>query len=100
MLLVFVSGLIVFALALVSLAVLVGRRRGLTGQSGFWRSALFPAAPVLGLAVAVTFAAADWADADVGRPSLLVMVLVIAAAVLWHRFGLRRRPEGWMPRLG
>lgn len=99
-LLVFTSGLIVFALALVSLAVLVGRRRGLTGQPGFWRSALFPAAPVLGLAIAVAFAAADWADADVGRPSLLVMALIIAAAVLWHRFGLRRRPEGWMPRLG
>ena len=99
-LLVFTSGLIVFALALVSLAVLVGRRRGLTGQPGFWRSALFPAAPVLGLTIAAGFAVADGADADVGRPSLLVMVLVIAAAVLWHRFGLRRRPGGWRPRLG
>ncbi len=99
-LLVFTSGLIVFALALVSLAVLVGRRRGLTGQSGFWRSALFPAAPVAGLVIAAAFAIADWADADVGRPSLVVMALVIAAAILWHRFGLMRRPEGWMPRLG
>ncbi len=99
-LLVFTSGLIVFALALVSLAVLVGRRRGLTGQPGYWRSALFPAAPVLGLAIAAAFAAADWADADVGRPSLLVMALVIAAAVLWHRVGLSRRPDGWRPRLG
>ena len=99
-LLVFTSGLIVFALALVSLAVLVGRRRGLTGQPGSWRSALFPAAPVLGLVIAAIFAAADWADPGVGRPSLLVMALVIAAAILWHRFGLRRRPEGWRPRLG
>ena len=99
-LLVFTSGLIVFALALVSLAVLVGRRRGLTGRPGCWRSALFPAAPVAGLAIAAAFAAADWADADVGRPSLLVMMLVIAAAVLWHRLGLRRRPDGWVPGLG
>jgi anti-sigma-K factor RskA len=80
-LLVFTSGLIVFALALVSLAVLVGRRRGLTGQSGFWRSALFPAAPMAGLLIAAAFAIADWADADVGRPSLLVRALVIAAAI-------------------
>lgn len=99
-LLVFTSGLIVFALALVSLAVLVGRRQGLTGQPGFWRSVLFPAAPMLGLAIAAVFAAADWADADVGRPSLLVMALVIAVAVLWHHFGLKRRPEGWTPSLG
>ncbi|MGI3778311.1 MAG: APC family permease [Janthinobacterium lividum] len=99
-LLVFTSGLIVFALALVSLAVLVGRGRGLTGRPGCWRSALFPAAPVLGLAIAGAFAAADWADADVGRPSLLVMALIVAAAMLWHRLGLRRRPQGWAPRLG
>ena len=99
-LLVFISGLIVFALALVSLAVLVGRRRGLTGGSGFWRSPLYPAAPVAGLVIAAAFAAADYADADVGRPSLLVMALVVAAAVLWHRFALSRRPGGWAPRLG
>jgi amino acid transporter len=99
-LLVFISGLIVFALALVSLAVLVGRRRGLTGKAGFWRSPLYPLAPVAGLAIAATFAAADWADADVGRPSLLVMALVVAAAVLWHRVALSRRQAGWAPRLG
>jgi len=37
----------VYSLALVSLAVLVGRRRRLTGQAGYWRSMLFPLAPIL-----------------------------------------------------
>ena len=99
-LLVFLSGLVVYGLALVSLAVLVGRLKGLTGKPGYWRSPLFPLAPVLGLALAVIFAAADVADRSVGRPSLLILGAVLVAAVLWYHGVLKRRPGGWAPRLG
>jgi amino acid transporter len=98
-LLVFLSGLTVYGLALVCLAVLVGRARRLTGQAGYWRAPLHPLAPILGLVMAAIFAVSDLADAD-GRPSLVILGLVIAAAVAWQHFVLRRRPGGWTPRLG
>jgi amino acid transporter len=98
-LLVFVSGLVVYTLALVSCAVLVGRLRRLTGQAGYWRSVWFPFAPVLGIAMAVVFAIAEFFDADTGRPSLLLLGILMLAAVLWYAFVLRRRPTGWVPRV-
>lgn len=99
-LLVFLAGFVVYALALVSFAVLVGRRRGLTGSPGFWRSPLFPLAPVAGLALAVSFALADWADSQAGRPSLIALGAVLLVALMWHRLVLMRRPGGWAPQLG
>jgi amino acid transporter len=90
-LVVFISGLTVYSLGLVSVAVLVGRKRLLTGQPGYWRSPLFPLAPVLGLILAVAFGVADLLDADAGRPSLLVLGAMIIAGLLWHHFVLRRR---------
>jgi amino acid transporter len=98
-LLVFVSGLVVFSLPLVSIAVYIGRRNGLTGKQGFWRSPWFPMAPILGLVLTLCFAVADLFDPDVGRPSLLLMGALIGAALLWHRFVLSKRPGGWLPRL-
>jgi amino acid transporter len=97
-LLVFLTGLLVYGWSLVCLAVLVGRLKGLTGGPGYWRSPLFPLAPVVGLAMAVVFAVADLADKDAGRPSLLLLGAVVLAAAGWSRFGLRRR--GWRPQLG
>jgi amino acid transporter len=98
-LLVFLSGLVVYALALVSAAVLVGRIKGLTGGANRWRSPLFPLAPVLGVALACAFAAADWSDAPIGRPSLLALGAVLGAALLWYRLVLKRRPGGWAPQV-
>jgi amino acid transporter len=98
-LVVFTSGLTVYSLALISVAVLVGRRRGLTGQAGHWRSPLYPLAPWLGIVLAVGFAVADFADAAEGRPSLLILGGIIAAGLLWHHQVLRRRPGGWAPRV-
>ena len=98
-LLVFISGLIVYALAFASAAVLLGRIRGRTGGPDRWRSPLFPLAPVLGLIVAYAFGAADWADTSVGRPSLLILGAALAAALVWYRVVLGRRPGGWAPRL-
>lgn len=99
-LVVFISGLTVYSLGLVSVAVLVGRKRLLTGQPGYWRSPLFPLAPVLGLILAAGFAGADLLDADAGRPSLLLLGAMIVIGLLWHHWVLRRRPGGWTPRLG
>jgi amino acid transporter len=98
-LVVFISGFAVYSLGLVSVAVLVGRKRLLTGQPGYWRSPLFPLAPILGLILAVGFAVADLLDADAGRPSLLVLGVMIVAGLLWHHLVLRRRTGGWAPRL-
>jgi amino acid transporter len=98
-LLVFVSGLVVYTLALVSSAVLIGRRRQLTGQAGYWRSLWYPLAPVLGLMLAAAFAIAEFLDANTGRPGLLLLSLILLAAVLWYVFVLRRRPGGWSPRV-
>ena len=97
-LVVFISGLTVYSLGLVSVAVLVGRRRGLTGQPGFWRSPLFPLAPVLGMLLAVAFGVAELLDADAGRPSLLLLGGLIALGLLWHHAVLQRREGGWRPR--
>lgn len=98
-LLVFMSGLVVYALALVSIAVLIGRIRSRTGGPGFWRSPLYPLAPILGIALAVAFAAAEWVDPDAGRPSLLTLGALVLASLAWYHLVLKRRPGGWAPRL-
>ena len=97
-LVVFISGLTVYSLGLVSVAVLVGRRRGLTGQPGSWRSPWFPSGPVLGILLAVAFGIAELLDADAGRPSLLLLGGLIALGLVWHHLVLQRRAGGWRPR--
>jgi len=99
-LIVFSSGLVVYSLALVSYAVLIGRRRRLTGQPGYWRSPLYPLAPILGLCLAAAFAVADLLDADAGRPSIILLGAITAGALVWFHLVLKRRVGGWAPRLG
>jgi amino acid transporter len=98
-LVVFISGLTVYSLALVSLAVLVGRARGLTGQPGYWRSPLYPLAPILGLIIAAGFGIADLLDPEAGRPGLLILGAMIVAGLGWHHLVLSRRPGGWRPQV-
>lgn len=98
-LLVFISGQIVYALLLVSIAVLVGRIRGQTGAQGFWRSPCYPLMPALGIALALAFGAAQWSDTDAGRPSLLILGALLVAALAWYRVVLKRRPGDWAPRV-
>jgi amino acid transporter len=98
-LLIFLAGLVPYALVLVSIAVLVGRKRGRTGGPGFWRSPLYPLAPALGIALSLAFAVAQWSDPDAGRPSLMILGALILASLTWYCFVLRRRPGGWAPRL-
>jgi amino acid transporter len=99
-LVVIMTGLVVYTWSLVCLAVLIGRRKGLTGGAGYWRSPLYPLAPVTGLALAAAFMIADLADPDAGRPSMILLGLVVVAALLWNHFVLQRRPGGWAPHLG
>jgi amino acid transporter len=99
-LLVFATGTLIYGWSLVCLAVWVGRIKGLTGQPGYWRSPLFPLAPALGLVVAAVFTIADIADAEAGRPSLIILGLLVLTGVLWNHFALRRRPGGWIPTFG
>jgi amino acid transporter len=98
-LVVFISGLTVYSLALVSFAVFVGRARGLTGQCGYWRSPLYPVAPILGLLIAIGFGIADLLDPEAGRPGLLILGAMIVAGLAWHHLVLSRRPGGWRPQL-
>ena len=49
----------------------------MTGQPGYWRSPLFPLAPILGLCLAAAFGVADLLDADDGRPSILILQTVL-----------------------
>jgi amino acid transporter len=94
------TGLVVYTWSLVCLAVLVGRRKGLTGGKGSWRAALHPLAPIIGLALAAAFLISDLADPDAGRPSMLFLGLVVMVALLWNHFVLQRRPGGWTPHIG
>jgi amino acid transporter len=99
LLVVFTSALVVYSLGLVSLSVLVGRTKGSTGQPGYWRSPLYPLAPILGLCLAGVFGLGDLLDADDGRPSVLILGVVLLAALVWYHMVLKRRPGGWAPRL-
>ena len=99
LLLVFLAGLVVYGFGLVCLAVLRGRAKGLTALPGYWRSWLFPLAPVLGLAMVAAFMAADLSDPDAGRPSLLILGAVAVVGGLWYALRLKRRPGGWAPRV-
>lgn len=96
-LLMFLTGLMVYGWSLVCLAVLVGRRRGLTGAAGFWRAPLHPVAPIIGLLMALAFTIADLADPVDGRPGLLALGAVFFGAIAWERLVLSRRPGGWAP---
>jgi amino acid transporter len=98
-LVVFIGGSVPYILALASFSVLVGRRRRMTGGPAHWRSPLYPLVPVLGLCIAAALLVADLLDAEVGRPSTLLLGGALVVALLWHRFVISRRPGGWAPRV-
>jgi amino acid transporter len=82
----------VFSGGLVALGVLIGRRVGRTGQRGY-RTPLFPLVPVFGLVVAAGLAAATYADSKDGRPSMMILLGVIAVASVYYQIVLL--PRGW-----
>jgi amino acid transporter len=96
-LVIFAGGLTTFVLGLVSCAVFVGRSKSMTGQHNQWRSPLFPLAPLMGIALTLIFMFAALQDAEVGRPSLVLLGGCVGLALLWYRFTLR--PRGWRPQI-
>ena len=71
---------------LVALAVWAGRRTGMTGR--FFTVPLHPLVPLLGLLGGAGAIYSDWADIAAGRPSIVLLLGVFSAAVLyygWHR---------------
>ena len=79
---------------LLNLAGYVGRRRGLTGQSGAYRAPLFPLTIVLSVGLAAGLAVLTWSDTD-GRTGELIVAADIVLALAYHQLVLARRPGGW-----
>ena len=79
---------------LISIAILVGRRKGATGT--FFRAPLHPFVPFFGLGVTATAIIADWLDADAGRPSVILLITLFLAALAYYHFRLRQVSKGWL----
>ena len=79
---------------LISIAILVGRRKGATGQ--FYKAPLHPFVPVFGLGVTAMALVADWLDPDAGRPSVILLVSLFLAALAYYHFRLRQVSRGWL----
>ena len=75
---------------LVSLAVWAGRRTGMTGR--FFTVPLHPLVPLLGLLGGAGAIYADWSDTAAGRPSIVLLLGVFTAAVIYY--GWRRKRSG------
>ena len=80
---------------LLNLAVLVGRKRGLTGRPDTFRTPLFPLMNVLSLAAAAALTVAAWNDVAAGRPGVIAVAVTIVASLEYHELVLVRRPGGW-----
>ena len=97
-LLVLVSNQLTVEFVLLAAAVLIGRRRGLTGTR--YRAPLHPLLPILAILLAGAMIAADWLDAESGRPSLLVLATILMLSYGYARLRLNpdKRGEASIPR--
>lgn len=75
---------------MVSLAVWAGRRTGMTGR--FFKVPMHPLVPILGLLGGAGAIFSDWLDVDAGRPSIVLLLGVFSAAVIYY--GWRCRQSG------
>lgn len=78
---------------LISIAVLVGRRKGTTGRN--YRAPLHPFIPIFGLGVTAMAIVADWLDPDAGRPSTILLIGLFVGALVYYHFRLRQVSKGW-----
>jgi amino acid transporter len=78
---------------LISLALFVGRRRGLTGKD--YRAPLHPLIPIFGLTVTALSIVADWLDPDAGRPSIIILISLFLGALAYYHFRLRQSAKDW-----
>jgi fructoselysine transporter len=96
-LLIFLSG-DVSAYALISVAVLVGRPRRVTGHH--FRAPFFPALPVFCVIFTGLAVAADWMDPDAGRPSTILLSSLFLLALGYYYLRLRHRSATWLAATG
>ncbi len=80
--------------ALLNVAGLAGRRRGLTGQGSAYRAPLFPLTNIVSLIAAAGLAVLTFQD-EVGRTGELIVAADVALALLYYHLVLARRPGGW-----
>lgn len=92
-LLIYLSG-DVSAYGLISIALLVGRPRGLLGTH--YRSPFFPILPLFCVVFTALAVVADWMDPDAGRPSTILLTSVFLLALGYYYLNLRHRPETWL----
>jgi len=92
-LLIYLSG-DVSAYGLISIALLVGRPRGLLGTQ--YRSPFFPVLPVFCVVFTALAVVADWMDPDAGRPSTMLLTAVFLLALGYYWLNLRHRPATWL----
>ncbi|HEY3890001.1 MAG TPA: APC family permease [Caulobacteraceae bacterium] len=83
---------VVVVYAGVSAASIAGRMNGSTDH-GAYRMPLFPLAPAISLAALAAVIAADLFDAEVGRPSLIANLAVMALSAGYYWLVLRRRSD-------
>jgi amino acid transporter len=93
-LLVLVSSSIVIYLGNVSLGVLIGHYRKITGDPNF-SAPLYPLFPWAGIALAIIFAVADIFDTGAGLPSLLLYAAVAFGAWIYYVRVASKRQGGW-----
>ncbi len=85
---------VVVMYVLLCMAVLAGR---LTGSSahGAYRMPLYPLAPLFALAALLYVIWANWQDPEVGRPSLIATLVMMAGASLYYLLLRARRGARW-----
>lgn len=79
---------------LISIAILVGRRKGVTGT--YFRAPLHPFVPFFGLGVTAMAIVADWLDPGAGRPSVILLISLFLAALAYYQLRLRQVSKGWL----
>ena len=67
-----------------SLACIAGRRKGITGIAGCYRSPLFPLPQVLTLLAVAALTVLVWSDRTNGRPGVITVFAVILVSMLYH----------------
>jgi amino acid transporter len=80
---------------LLSFACISGRRRGVTGAPGLFRTPLFPIPQILTVVVVACLTVLVWNDRTNGRPGVIAVAVVILLSALYHAIVLERRPGGW-----
>jgi len=86
---------VVVMYALLCLGAIAGRRTGSTAHAA-WKMPLHPLAPTLVLATLGYVLYTDWLDRDVGRPSLIATLAMVALAIVYYAVMRRRRGAAWV----